>query len=279
MDAGGTDDRLAGGPVDSDAASSGMLGKALALLELVAMADQPPRFTDLLALSGRPRGTLHRQLAGLVEEGLLVLRPDQRYEPGLRLLKLAAKTWSRNGLREVAAPHLKALHALTGETVHFGVLQGTEVIYLDKVESLQAVRMSSQIGRASPVYCTGLGKAALAALPSAERQAILDRLQFKPFTPATHRNAQTLSAELDDIARLGHAFDREEHEAGICCVAAAIRAPAERLVAGISVTGPAYRVSPVLLEAWAEPVRRAARAIEEALFAGLGPGHALGGLR
>ncbi len=141
---------------DDDGAATGTLGKAIATLSLVCEAEAPLRFTDILERSGQPRGTLHRQLTHLVAEGLLDIGRDQLYAPGLRLLSLAASAWSRNEMRRLAEPHLQALNALTGETVHLGVLRGSEIVYLDKVEGRQAIRMYSQIGRASPVYCTGL---------------------------------------------------------------------------------------------------------------------------
>ena len=250
---------------------TGTLGKAMAVLETVALCDRPMRFTDVLAVSGQPRGTLHRQLSHLVQEDLLELRPDHTYVPGLRLLKLASASWARNEFRAVAAPFLDALHRETGETVHLGVLRGREIIYLDKVESRQAVRMNSQIGNASPVYCTGVGKAALAALAPAALDALLDGLEFRRFTPQTITGRAALLAELADIRADGVAYDREEHEPGIRCVAAPIVDPGHALAAGVSVTGPAYRVGPEQLAAWAPHVRHAAQAIAGELAARLGP--------
>lgn len=251
---------------------TGTLGKALSVLETVVSSDTPLRFSDILALSDQPRGTLHRQLSHLVEEGLLVQGRDLCYEPGLRLLKLAYRSWSKNQFRAVAAPHLRKLHEETGETVHLGVLRDTEIVYLDKVESRQTVRMGSQIGNASPVYCTGLGKAALSVLPPDRLAATLDRLTFHRFTASTHLSVASLKGDLDEARMRGYALDREEHEADIRCVAAAIHDAAFDLVAGVSVTGPAYRVSLAQLEIWSDPVRQAARAIGEDLEIRLGPG-------
>ena len=251
--------------------ATGTLGKAIAILETVALAERPMRFTDVLAVSGQPRGTLHRQLSHLVQEGLLEMRPDHAYVPGLRLLKLASASWARNEFRAVAAPFLEALHRETGETVHLGVLRGREIIYLDKVESRQAVRMNSQIGNASPVFCTGVGKAALAALEGEALADILDRIEFRRFTPQTIPDRATLLAELEEIRRQGIAFDREEHEPGIRCVAAPVFDAGRALVAGVSVTGPAYRVGEEQLVEWAPLVRDTARAIMGELSARLGP--------
>ena len=240
-------------------ADTGTLGKAIAVLDIVASADEPMRVTDILPLSPQPRGTLHRQLSNLVEEGLLSLGRDHSYSVGIRLLKFAARAWAGNQFRVIAEPHLRKLHDLTGETVHLGVLRGNEVIYLDKVESRQAVRMYSQIGNASPVYCTGVGKAGLSALPDAELQAVVASIRFRRFTDSTLVTPEALLREIEEIRASGNAYDREEHEPGIRCVAA------------LSVTGPAYRISPELLESWAVLVRNAASAIMEDMGARLGP--------
>jgi DNA-binding IclR family transcriptional regulator len=251
---------------------TGTLGKALSVLEIVVTSDGPLRFSEILALSDQPRGTLHRHLAHLVEEGLLIQGRDLCYEPGLRLLKFAYRSWSKNQFRAVAAPHLRKLHEETGETVHLGVLRGTEIIYVDKVESRQTVRMGSQIGNASPVYCTGLGKAALSVLPQDRLAETLGKLTFHRFTANTHLSVAALKRDLDEARLRGYAFDREEHETEIRCVAAAIHDTGFDLVGGISVTGPAYRVTMEQLEIWAHPVRQAAMAISEDVEVRLGPG-------
>ena len=252
-------------------ADTGTLGKAISVLDIVASASEPMRFTDILAVSDQPRGTLHRQLSNLVEEGLLSLGRDHSYSVGLRLLKFAAKAWAGNQFRVIAEPHLRRLHELTGETVHLGVLRGSEVIYLDKVEGRQAVRMYSQIGNASPVYCTGVGKAGLSALPDDELKAVVASIRFRRFTDSTIVTPEALLAEIEAIRSSGNAYDREEHEPGIRCVAAPIHSADRSFVGGLSVTGPAYRISQELLESWAGVVRDTAGRIMEDMGARLGP--------
>ncbi len=250
---------------------TGTLGKLMALVDHVALADGPMRFTDILSLSDQPRGTLHRQLSHLVEEGLLEVDRDGRYLIGIRLLNLASRSWARNEFRAVAEPHLRHLQELTGETVHLGVLRGSEVIYLDKVEGRQSVRMYSQIGNASPAYCTGVGKAALSALDDLDLAGRIAALEFRPYTQHTHRNAARLLADIVEIRVRGYAFDREEHESGICCVAAPIRADDGGMLAGVSVTGPAYRVTSQKLQQWAPLVVAAADSIMTDMRNRLGP--------
>ncbi|MBX5008401.1 IclR family transcriptional regulator [Rhizobium lentis] len=255
----------------AQARETGTLGKLMVLLDLVTHADTPLRFTDILALAGQPRGTLHRQLSHLVEEGLLELDGDGRYAPGLRLLDFAARSWARNEFRLIAEPHLADLQRTTGETVHLGVLRGHSIIYLDKVEGRQPVRMYSQIGNASPCYCTGVGKAALSLLSAESLAALLAGLSFTRFTAATHVSVETLLAEIGEIAEQGYAFDREEHEAGIRCVAAPLWSEDRTFIGGISITGPAYRLSMELLHQWAVPVQLTAGKIMEGMRISLGP--------
>ncbi|MBB2724284.1 UNVERIFIED_ORG: DNA-binding IclR family transcriptional regulator [Rhizobium aethiopicum] len=187
------------------------------------------------------------------------------------LLDFAARSWARNEFRLIAEPHLADLQQATGETVHLGVLRGQSIIYLDKVEGRQPVRMYSQIGNASPCYCTGVGKVALSLLPAESLVDLLAGVNFTRFTAATHASPASLLAEIHEIADQGYAFDREEHEAGIRCVAAPIWSEDRTFLGGVSITGPAYRLSMELLAQWAVPVRQAAGRIMEGMRIRLGP--------
>jgi IclR family transcriptional regulator, acetate operon repressor len=250
---------------------TGTLGKAMDVLEVIASSPVPLRFTDLLPLIDQPRGTLHRQLKNLLDEGLISTGRDQTYELGLRLLRFASKSWSRNRFREIAEPIMRRLHEATGETVHLGILSGSEVVYLDKVESRQTVRMHSQIGNASPTYCTGVGKAALSTLDDAFVRKLLAETVFRQHTPTTLSGVDALISELHDIRETGNAFDREEHEPGIHCVAAPVASREGTLAAGVSVTAPAFRVPMRQLQAWAPLVREAGLALSEEVNARLSP--------
>lgn len=251
--------------------STGTLGKALEVLDVIAQADSPPRFTDLLSLVEQPRGTLHRQLSNLIAEGLVDINSDHSYVPGIRLLKLSAKSWSKNSFRVLAETHIRELHELTGETVHLGLLNGQEVIYLDKIESKQTVRMHSQVGNASPLYCTGVGKAMLALLPQDRCDELVEQIDYTRHTEHTLYTPELLRADIEKIRVSGIAYDREEHEPGIRCVAAGVRSIETGIIAGVSVTGPAFRIDETSIAQWEPLVQRTARAIEEELEAKLGP--------
>jgi IclR family acetate operon transcriptional repressor len=125
--------------------------------------------------------------------------------------------------------------------VHLATLQGTQVIYLEKLPGLHPIGlMSSRVGDRSPAHCTGLGKALLAYVPEAElRQAYAGGL--KEFTPHTITRLPPLLAELERVRREGFAVDDEEHEQGVVCVAAPVF-DTDRVVAAISASGPADRI-------------------------------------
>ena len=257
--------------VASDHRDTGTLGKALTVLSVIAQSPHPMRFTDLLKQVDQPRGTLHRHLSNLVGEGLLRLNHDHTYEPGLRLLTLAANAWSKNSFRVVAEPHMRNLQRQTGETVHLGALNGLEVVYLDKLESNQSVRMHSQVGNASPLYCTGIGKAMLARLAPEEAANRMSQMSFIKHTANTLHTPELLSKGLELIRQRGISHDREEHEPGIFCVAAGIVHGATRDVSGISVTAPSFRIQPDTIERWEHLVRQTANAIENDLAVLMGP--------
>ncbi|MEP1209082.1 MAG: IclR family transcriptional regulator [Rhizobiaceae bacterium] len=251
--------------------TTGTLGKALEVLEVIALSEKPPRFTDLLGQIDQPRGTLHRQISNLIEEGLVSVNADHSYVPGLRLLKLAARAWSGNTFRLLAEPHIRKLHEETGETVHLGLMSGLEVIYLDKIESKQTVRMHSQVGNASPLYCTGVGKAMLARLPEDECAARAAQFDYIRHTETTLYTPELLLAQMPEIRASGISHDREEHEPGICCVAAGLGGEDSGIIAGVSVTGPSFRISQEARDQWETLVLEAARAIESDMEAKLGP--------
>ena len=251
--------------------STGTLGKLVTLLELISVSQQPLRFVDVVKASKQPRGTVHRQLAHLLAEGLIEQLPDQTYVPGLRLLSFATKAWERNDLRSIARPYLAQLNELTGEAVHLDVLRGSEVTYLDKLEARQNLRMHSHIGNRSPAYCTGVGKAALSLLSDEEISNRLCNVEFYKFTPTTITTLETLLVNIAEIRERGFAYDLEEHEEGICCVAAPLVNLDNRQLAAISVTGPAYRVSQNILDRWGPMVTLAAKNISESMRSGLHP--------
>src|SRR5690606_21395402 len=126
----------------------------------------------------------HRLLQGLLAEGLLRFEPEgNRYYLGYGLLELAGLTWSRLDVRKAARGVLTRLSQTARETVHMAVLDGAEVVYIEKMDGTQTVRMTSAIGMRNPAYCTGVGKSLLGFLPPDRLEKLLTEMTFERFTP------------------------------------------------------------------------------------------------
>ena len=216
----------------------GTVGKALTVLDQVAGIGRPVRMRELLETSEFPKPTLYRLLQTLTNQGMLTYDPDaQTYAPGIRLVRLAHVAWSQASLAPIARPHVDALAANLREAVHVAQIDNGQVVFVDKRQTSTKFSTLAQAGQVAPAYCTGVGKAILAFLPKSELKQALLLQAFHRYTPATHINADTLQAELATIRTEGIAYDREEHEPGIICVAAPIRSAQGRVLGGMSITG------------------------------------------
>lgn len=216
----------------------GTVGKAMDVLDQVAAFGRPVRFGSLLAASPYPKATLYRFLQTLTRQRLLEYDPEnQTYGLGVRLVRLAHAAWQQSSLAPLARPHLDALSAKVGLTVHLAQLDHGQVLYVDKRNARQPVEMFSQAGKVGPAYCTGVGKTMLAYLPGPEQAQVLTQQSYHRFTPGTLPDRAALKAELDRIAERGHGYDREEHEPGIICIAVPILSAGGRVLGGLSITG------------------------------------------
>ena len=215
----------------------GTVGKALSVLDQVAAFGRPVRFGELLDGSPFPKATLYRFVQTLTSQGMLAYDSDrQTYAPGLRLVRLAHAAWDQSSLAPVARPHLDQLSADIGETVHLAQLDAGQVLYVDKRNAREPIEMFSQAGKVGPAYCTGVGKAMLAFLGEEELRDALARQSFHRFTEHTYTTKTALREELDAIRDRGFAYDREEHEPGIICIAMPIRVRSGRVLGALSVT-------------------------------------------
>ena len=245
---------------------TGALDKGLALLARVSDAPTPPRFVDLMRDTGLPKATLHRLLGALLAHRLIALDPrDQTYVVGLRALEMAQRSWHGMDVRAAAAEDILQLGEKTGDTVHLAVLDGTEVVYIDKVESRQQIRMFSAVGKRGPLHCTGVGKAMIAFVDDGRRAELVQRLALKKFTANTFTSRAAFLKHLDEIRARGYARDLEEHELGIRCAAAPIFDYRGDVVASVSVTAPSFRLTPERLDKIAPFVVQAARSITRKL--------------
>jgi IclR family KDG regulon transcriptional repressor len=242
----------------------GTVGKALDVLEQVATFERPVRFGELQEKSPYPKATLYRFLQTLTNQGMLSYEPDrQTYAMGMRLVRLAHAAWTTSSLAPIARPYLDQLSAETGETVHLAQLDASQVLYVDKRNAAKPVEMYSQAGKVGPAYCTGVGKAMLAFVEDDVLDRAIAQQSFHRFTPSTLNSPESLREELTAIRARGYAFDREEHEPGIVCIAVPVLTNGGRMLGALSVTGPTSRTSLDQLETLAPRVLETAKRIGE----------------
>jgi DNA-binding IclR family transcriptional regulator len=246
------------------AAASQTLLRGLDVLEAVA-SGRGLTLSEMTAALKLTRSTTHRLASALVERRYLKFTPGEGYRLGPKLLELGYRTQQQMDLPRVARPHLEHLSSLCEDTVHLGILDGKWALYLDKIPGRRRIEIGSRIGERHPIWSTGLGKALILDEPP-ETLASFFRLGEIP--RPTH--AEDLQAWLDrmaDYAVHGRAFDLEENEPQIRCVAAPIRDARGRIVAAISVSSAAQYMTDDHLAALSVSVQGTANMISADLGA------------
>jgi IclR family transcriptional regulator, acetate operon repressor len=218
--------------------------RAFALLELIANAEQPPSLDDLTRASGLPKPTVYRIL-GLLARGDLVQREpfEKRYAVGPRVSALSLAVQVRSPLRGERHAILERLVEEIGETCNFTMLDGSEVLYVDRVETLANVRLHVRAGSRVPLHCTASGKLFLAFLPPAQVRTLLGPRPLKRYTERTITDLDALERELRKVRSSGIATDIGEYLEGSVCLAVPVSDPQGRVCAAIAVHGPAPRMT------------------------------------
>lgn len=247
------------------------LDRALGLLDVFSV--ERPRMTlaELAKTTHLPKPTVFRLASTLVGRGYLE-RVGGQYEVGLRCFQLGSIFRASIDIRARALPHLIELRDTTGETVQLAVLSGDHIVYIERVFSLRPVAyMRSTVGAVLPAYCTGLGKAMLAHQTPEDLAHYLAAARLERQTPNTITNPHDLLEELRWTRQRGYAFDNEEREVGVRCIAAPIFDVVGRCVAALSVAAPVGRL-PLPLEG--SPVLRSVVGAAAAVSYALGSRHA-----
>lgn len=219
------------------------LVKGVALVDLVAASASSVRQAELVERSGLPRPTAMRLIEALLELGLLDTDHRGDYRLGAHVALWGTAFRNTLDLAEVAADVMEGLSTELRETCYLGVRDGDGVLYLAAAHGPQAIRPAATVGARNPLHSTGIGKVLLAFLEPAERDALISRMTFVARTPRTATDATELQRSLDATVDRGYAIDDIENEEGIRCIAVPIRDADGRVVAGMSVSAPAYRFS------------------------------------
>jgi len=213
------------------------------------------------------KSNTHRALATLENLGYVRQTSQKgRYFPTLKIFSIASQIPTLLLPIQIIHPVLEELSRQYGETGNLAVLEAGEVVYIDKVESSETLRMDLAVGRKVPAHCTALGKVLLANLP-------VDRLQkatkgeLTRYTKKTITDERQFQKELEKVNRLGYAIDDEELNLGVRCIAVPLYGHKERAIAAISVAGPSVRMTVRKLKQMVQPLKNASRQISYQLGA------------
>lgn len=217
--------------------------RALTLLCTFLAHDGELSAAELSKETGLDPSTVFRLLVTLEAQGFVEINhATGKYRPGVVLLELGSRFLKNNDIRSRSIGYLERLRDEFGETVHLTILDGNEVVYLEKLAGLHPIGfMSSRVGNRNPAHCTGVGKALLAYLSDEELAQRYPDGRLKRYTDQTITDLEELRAELARVRSQGYATDLEEHEVGVKCVAVPTFDHKE-IAAAVSVSGPVDRM-------------------------------------
>lgn len=248
------------------ASVSTTIRKAMAVLSAFSYAEPVLGVSELARRLGMGKSTVHRILATLMVDGFVERTPDDRYRLSLKLYEIGQQVVASQELREVAHPVLERLRIESGETAHLAVLSGTDVVYLDRLESPHMLHMFAIEGRRRAAHATSSGKCLLAfGSADAVEQVVAGGLPR--LGPRTITTRPVLMRALRDVRRIGHAVSVDESAPGVVSAGAPVFGIDGSCVAAVSVAGPISRMPIDGLDRYARLVVGAAADVSRALAA------------
>jgi IclR family transcriptional regulator, KDG regulon repressor len=217
--------------------------RCLRLLNLFSQTPNGLSASEVTRLSGLPVSTVHRFLVNLEEAGFLDCGGNGKYHLGIACFSIGHAALGQLDIRRLSLPYLQALNQHTRETIHLTVRQGLTAVYVEKLDSPEHLRIFSRIGASVPLYCTAVGKILLAYMPQEELKKVFSQIEPRRLTPNTIATLPELEQHLHRVRKAGHAFDLEEHEPHIRCIAAPIWDHTGAVNASLSLTAPAVRMA------------------------------------
>jgi DNA-binding IclR family transcriptional regulator len=204
--------------------------------------------TELSKRLGLHKNNVFRLLATLESKGYIEQnRATENYRLGVKSLELGQTFIKQLGLVRQAKPFMREIVEKCNEMAYIGVIRQDSVVYLDVEEANQTVKVASRVGWRLPIHCTAIGKAQIAFASEEElaKLGILDNMQR--FTPNTILDKGEFIKHLKQVAKQGYALDNEEYNLGVRCVGVPLRDYTGRVVGGISVSGPSFRINDEML--------------------------------
>lgn len=240
--------------------------RALSILEVLSEYNQGLGVTEISDKIGLHKSTVHRLLGTLIYKGYVTQDAESnKYKITLKLFELGNKKVEDMDILTASKPYTKELMEKVNEVVHFVIREGNNIVYIDKVEVDNTIRMASTIGRRSPLYCTAVGKAILAQLSDKEVEKIWNSSKIEKLTEFTITDLEEMRRELEKVRRKGYAIDNEENELGVRCAGAPIFNRFGKVEGAISISGPTIRVTECKVKEFAKEVVKYAGLISKEL--------------
>ena len=249
------------GPETADGmvrATAQTLDRGLQVLEVVARASDPLSASEIGSAVGLHRTVAHRLAGTLARRGYLHADGNGRYRPGTAILALASLV---TDVRSVARPFLEELAERTQETVQLALPSGRNVVFIDGLESPQALRVTSRTGRTLPAHTTSVGKAWLATLDQKQLRELYPDEQLPQSTPDTISTRSKLEEVLAEVRRTGHAINEGENAAGVGSVGVVVRDAGGHARAAMSVAAPLHRLTAERRQFLAEALQETAERV------------------
>ncbi|MBI3942435.1 MAG: IclR family transcriptional regulator [Chloroflexi bacterium] len=201
--------------------------------------------SDVVNLLGIHKSSAFRHLVTLEQRGFVERDPDtETFHLGFRLFELGAHAVNRLGIREISLPHMRSILNQFEETVNLGVLSGSEIVYLEILDSPRPMRLAARVGQRDPMHSTALGKAIAAYLPREQLEAILMVKGLPQITGRTITSLEAFKAELAEVAECGYALNVGENEEGSLCISAPLLDRTGYPIGALSVSAPADHIEP-----------------------------------
>jgi DNA-binding IclR family transcriptional regulator len=241
--------------------------RVLRLIEHLANATQPLTLSQLASRLDVPKATMMRTLEHLQRHGYVLRTPFDggAYVPGTAATRLALAALRNNALIRVSRATLGKLVATTGETCNLVVPEGNNVVYVDRVETEEPLRLQLPPGTRAPMHCTASGKLFLSHLSLFEQRRLLSAMPLKKLTPKTITDPPALEIELARVAKCGIGFDQEEFVRGMVAIAVPIQASDGKVVAAVACHAPVARKSIDDLLEYVDALNDAASALQPLL--------------
>jgi len=239
------------------------LDRGIAVLAALAEGDGVS-LTELAERAGEPVSTVYRALSTLQNHEVVEFEETtQLWFIGAGAFRIGSVFLKRTNILERSRPVMRALMRDTGETANLGIERGDRVLFISQAESRQTIRAFFPPGTRNLMHASGIGKALLAAFPQEQVDRIVREQGLERFTDTTITDPDDLRRELETVRRKGYAVDNEERTEGMRCIASVIHDANGDPVAGVSISGPAFRIPPNATSALGERVRTAAAEISK----------------